>query len=71
MNRFKIVYYFDHGFSASQIVESDSRENVIKNLVEEGVIEISNENNIYHKFNMEDVKLINVIVMEPDHQATF
>jgi hypothetical protein len=65
MNSYNIIYYFEHGYLVSQVVESDSRENVLKSLVEEGVIDFMDENNIYHRFNMKDVKLINVIVIKP------
>ncbi|MGM7722134.1 hypothetical protein [Metabacillus sp. Hm71] len=69
MNKYKINYYFEQGFLVSQIVESDSRENVIKDLIQEGIVEFTDEQNIYQIFNMKDIKLINVIVMEPDYQA--
>ncbi|KKI92416.1 hypothetical protein WQ54_09605 [Bacillus sp. SA1-12] len=64
MNKYKINYYFDHGFVVSQIVESDSRESVIKGLIQEGMIDFTDADNIYHLFNMKDIKLINVMEVE-------
>lgn len=70
MNSYKIVYYFDNGFSVSQIIQSNSRENVYKTLINESIINFTDENDIYYIFKMSDVKLIKVISMKSEVQTT-
>ncbi|KKI91265.1 hypothetical protein WQ54_15690 [Bacillus sp. SA1-12] len=71
MNKYKISYFLDNGFSVSQIVESDSRENVYKRLAEECIINFTDENDVYFILNMNEVKLISVIEVESKVQSLY
>lgn len=60
MEKFKVTYFFDTRLSVAQVIEAESKENVIKNLAEEGYLAFTDDKDIFHKFKMEDVKLVNV-----------
>ncbi|WP_210366297.1 hypothetical protein [Bacillus sp. REN3] len=61
MSKFKIDYFFEKDFSVSRMIEVEDVAEAIQDAKDhEGVIEFTSEDNVFHRFDTKDIKLVTI-----------
>jgi hypothetical protein len=61
LKKYKIVYHFEKELQVVQTVEAEIKEEVIGNTKDlTGFVEFTSDDDIYHRFNIDDVKLVTI-----------
>lgn len=61
MSKFKINYFFEKDFSVSRPIEVEDISEAIQDAKDdEGMIEFTSEDNVFHRFDTEDIKLVTI-----------
>jgi hypothetical protein len=61
MSKFKINYFFEKDFSVSRPIEGENISDAIQDAKDhEGIIEFTCEDNVFHRFDTKDIKLVTI-----------
>lgn len=61
MSKFKINYFFEKDFSVSRPIEVENISDAIQDAKDyEGIIEFTCEDNVFHRFDTKDIKLVTI-----------
>ena len=61
MSKFNINYFFEKDFSVSRPIEVENISDAIQDAKDyEGIIEFTCEDNVFHRFDTKDIKLVTI-----------